>query len=63
LLVIKRRPQESLWINDDIHIKVLAVGHSRVTLGVTAPTSARILREELIGRPGHESPACLPTVE
>jgi carbon storage regulator len=47
LLVLSRKIDESLIINDNIKITVLAVDGDRVKIGIDAPRSIPILREEL----------------
>jgi len=47
MLVLTRKPGESIVIGDDIVLTVVAVGRGRVRLGVTAPRNVSIQREEL----------------
>lgn len=47
MLVLSRKPQQGLWIGDDIHITVLAVERGRVKLGIEAAEEIRIDRDEL----------------
>jgi carbon storage regulator len=46
MLVLTRKPGESIYINGGIIIKVLDVRPSRIRLGIDAPTSVRVQREE-----------------
>lgn len=48
MLVLARRPDQSILIGDDIVVRVLGIDRSgQVRLGIEAPRSCRILREEL----------------
>lgn len=49
MLVLQRKPQTSVWIGDDICVKVLDVKHKNVRLGICAPREIAISREELRG--------------
>ena len=47
MLVLGRKTNESILIGDDVEITVLAVDGDRVKIGIKAPDSVRILRQEL----------------
>ena len=47
MLVLTRRIEESLIIDDQIIITVLSVEGDKVKLGITAPREVTILRKEL----------------
>jgi carbon storage regulator len=47
MLVLSRRPEQSLLLGDDVTVIVLAVDGDRVKLGIQAPASVSILRGEL----------------
>ena len=47
MLVIRRKAGESLFIGDDVEIKVLEVGLSQVKLGIAAPKEITVLRSEV----------------
>jgi carbon storage regulator len=47
MLVIRRRPGESLLIGEEIEIEILDCGHSQVKLGIRAPKEVTILRKEI----------------
>lgn len=47
MLIIGRRAGESIWIGDEIEIKVVDVSPSRVSLGMDAPRQLRIRRGEV----------------
>lgn len=47
MLILTRKPDQRILINDDIVITVLAVDGDRVKLGISAPAAVSVLREEL----------------
>lgn len=47
MLVLGRKPGESVRIGDEIVITVLAIEGDRIKLGIEAPAEVRILRQEL----------------
>jgi carbon storage regulator len=47
MLVLSRKIGESISIGDDINIKVVSIDRGSVKLGIDAPKSMIILREEL----------------
>ena len=55
MLILVRKVQQSIWIEGDIHIKVLSVERDRVKLGITAPETVKVMREELFGETGDRS--------
>ena len=50
MLVLSRRADESLFIGDDIKITVLDIRGGQVRLGITAPDSIKVHREEVYQR-------------
>lgn len=48
MLVLTRKVDEAILIGDDIKISVLSVDGERVSIGVDAPRSLRIFRNELL---------------
>ena len=48
MLILSRKLDESILIGDNIEIKVVSIDKGVVKLGIEAPTSVRILRNELI---------------
>ena len=48
MLVITRKPCESILIGDDIEIVVTEIGAERVKIGIKAPKGVPILRKELL---------------
>ena len=52
MLVITRKIGEVVYIGDDIRVMVVSIqGGSKVRLGIVAPDSVEIMREELLDRP------------
>ena len=47
MLILSRRPGESVTIGDDITVTIVAISGSQVRLGIAAPREVRILREEI----------------
>jgi carbon storage regulator len=47
MLILSRRPGESITIGDDIIVTVIGVSGNQIRLGVTAPREVRVLREEV----------------
>ena len=50
MLVLTRRPGESIIIGDNIKLTVVSVGPGRVKIGIEAPPNVRIDREEIHSR-------------
>ena len=50
MLVLTRRQSESLRIGDNVTITVLTVKHGQVRIGVDAPKSISVHREEIYAR-------------
>jgi carbon storage regulator CsrA len=50
MLILTRRPQEALVIGDDVTVIVLGVHGSQVRIGVNAPKSVAVHREEVYER-------------
>jgi carbon storage regulator len=47
MLVLSRKPEQSLNLGDDITITVLGIDGDRVKLGIVAPRSVTVLRQEV----------------
>jgi carbon storage regulator len=47
MLVLTRHPTERILIGDDITIKVIRISDNQVSIGIDAPKSTLILREEV----------------
>ncbi len=48
MLVISRKAGESLVLSDDITITVISVAGDKVSIGIDAPKSVKIVRQELL---------------
>ncbi len=55
MLVLTRKTNEVIVVGDDIRISVLDIDGDKVKIGVEAPISMRIFREELIKQTGEEN--------
>ena len=55
MLILSRKLGESIVIGDDINITVLGVTGNQVRIGVDAPKSVAVHREEIYQRIAHES--------
>jgi carbon storage regulator len=51
VLVLSRRLGETLNIGDDIQIRILGISGNQVRIGIDAPKSINIVREEIAGQP------------
>lgn len=47
MLILTRKTQEALTLNDNITITVLSIKENRVRLGIDAPRDVNVYREEL----------------
>ncbi|RUO37666.1 carbon storage regulator [Aliidiomarina shirensis] len=47
MLILTRRVGETLMINDDIKVTVLAVNGNQVKIGIDAPNNVAVHREEI----------------
>ena len=50
MLILTRRPGETIRINDDISVTVLSTSGQQIRLGITAPDSVEVHREEIYQR-------------
>lgn len=48
MLVLTRKPGESIVIGNGVHVTLLEIRGNRVRLGITAPNGVTIVREELV---------------
>ena len=54
MLVLSRRPGEEIILDGDIRVTVLSVKGDRVRLGIAAPPSVKVMRQEVLERQGEE---------
>jgi carbon storage regulator len=47
MLVLSRKVGERIWIGDDISVTVVRIAGGGVRLGIDAPASLAVVREEL----------------
>jgi carbon storage regulator len=50
MLVLSRKPQESIIIGEDIVITIVDIGRGRVQVGVRAPSYIPVYRQEIVER-------------
>ena len=48
MLVLSRKPNEGIYIGNDIKVTVVEVKGNQVKIGITAPRDVRIYREEIL---------------
>lgn len=48
MLVLSRKLNESLIIDNDIEIKILGIEDGKIKLGIVAPKDKKILRKEVL---------------
>jgi carbon storage regulator len=47
MLILSRRPGESLTIGDNIVVTVVSINGNQIRLGIDAPRDVRVLRDEI----------------
>ena len=50
MLILTRRPGESIQIGEDIEISVLEIRGNQIRLGINAPADVLVLRSELLNK-------------
>jgi carbon storage regulator len=50
MLVLTRKPGQSIMIGDEVEVQVLSVAGEKVRLGITAPREVSIFRNEVYDR-------------
>lgn len=48
MLVLSRKPGDSIQIGEDVKITIVRIGPSQVRIGIEAPRETNIVRTELI---------------
>lgn len=57
MLVITRKTEETIIINDNIEITILDIGKDRVKIGLNAPKEIKIVRKEIYNTEEHNKQA------
>lgn len=47
MLILSRKPGETLIINNEIEVKIIDISGDKVKIGIEAPKDVKILRQEL----------------
>jgi carbon storage regulator len=63
MLILSRRPGESLTIGDNIVVTVVSVNGNQIRLGIEAPREVRVLRDEIYKALRAENQAAANTQE
>ena len=63
MLVLTRKPGQSIMIGDGVEVQVLSVAGEKVRLGITAPRDVSIFRNEVYDRIEGEADAQSDAVE
>ena len=50
MLILTRRPGETLMIGDDVTVTVLGIKGSQIRIGISAPKTVEVHREEIYKR-------------
>ena len=61
MLILARKPGESLYVGDDIRITVLSVQGKQVKIGITLPPDKVVYREDVYRRVMEENRIALAT--
>lgn len=61
MLILARKPGESLYVGDDIRITVLSVQGKQVKIGISLPPDKVVYREEVYRRVMEENRMALAT--
>jgi carbon storage regulator CsrA len=54
MLTLSRRPKQSIWLGENIEIKILEHSRGITRMGITAPRNVKILCEKLRNRRGNK---------
>jgi len=57
MLVLSRKPLQSIMIGPDIRITIVKVERNQVRIGIEAPRDVTILRDELVESDAEAGPA------
>ena len=61
MLILTRRPGESLFLGEDIKITVLSMQGKQIKLGITVPSDTTVYREEVYLRVREQNKLALET--
>ena len=50
MLVLQRKPRETIRIRKDVEVTVLEVVGKKVRIGISAPLGVRVMRQEVVER-------------
>ncbi len=53
MLVLSRKPGEKILIGEDVTVTIVRIGPNTVRIGIEAPRTMNIVREELCEPAGH----------
>jgi len=53
MLVLTRKQSETVYIGDDVVIKVIQTGRGSIKIGIEAPSAVRVLRGEVVEEARH----------
>lgn len=56
MLILTRRPGESIRVGEKIEVSVLEIRGNQVRVGIHAPTDVLVLRSELVREPRGAAP-------
>lgn len=48
MLILTRKPEQGIVISGDVTVRILSIEGERVKIGIDAPRSVTVLREELV---------------
>ena len=48
MLIMRRRAGETFWIGPDVEIEILEITPTRVKIGISAPSTVAITRQEVV---------------
>ena len=60
MLILSRRPDESIFIGDEVVVTILSIKGKQARIGIGAPESLNIIRPELASH-GHPGFLLIPT--
>jgi carbon storage regulator len=63
MLVLTRKPNQSIMIRDDIEVTVLSVIGDKVRIGIDAPRDIRVFRKEIYLEIQRETPSARAEVD